>query len=411
MRLMRSGLGKGVLLLAAIITLSLGFETYIRLTTDYVHSPKWNFHETVGLGYVPQTVPPTVNSFGCIDKERAIAKPQGLTRVLLLGDSFVSGRLITGFLEEALHKQRPQERFEVIPMGFPGMGLPGQMAYFKTFGQALAPDIVVVVINHATIQNTNAVIQAVVFGFQPATPTMPFCEKLDGPQPAYRIIPPCPGEKTTPLLSLPQTIEVSMFRRLDKGLNALLGGSYLYGWFREAVLQSDKELQLRGNDAQAAYRLAQLRQNPTYRRDLDGWGYPNDLDMADMFLLPESELPKAFRDSMDTTTFLLADLNRQCRAAGVRLVAMLTPDCWFLPDWRLKRIEARNAATKRVVNPHGYADKIAAIIAAAEVEAIDVSPAFTAIGPARAYKANDTHFNETGEHLAAEATARYLLKP
>lgn len=283
---MRSKTIRLALLLLALALAVLGGELWLRLAGDYVAGPRWTFNDAVGIGYMPQTTPPVVNSFGCIDQERSLAKPQGVLRVLLLGDSFVSGRPIAGFLEKALQAGHPQARYEVIPLGFSGMGLPGQMAYYETFGKKLDPDIVVLVVNHATIQNTSATLQAVAFGFDPATPYMPFCRKIDGPAPAYERIAPVPGSRSSSLLPLPQPMEPSIFRRLDKSLNALFGPLYLYGWLKDALLKSDTELQLHANDAKAAYYLAQLRQNPAYRQDLEGWDYPDDLDMADMFLAP-----------------------------------------------------------------------------------------------------------------------------
>ncbi|KHK00651.1 alginate O-acetyltransferase AlgX-related protein [Desulfovibrio sp. TomC] len=408
--LLRSKPAKALLPLLLLALLGLGGELWLRLTSAYVSPPQWTFNDAVGIAYKPQSRPPVVNSFGCIDQERTLAKPQGVRRVLLLGDSFVSGRPIAGFLEKALQAKDPRTRYEVIPLAFAGMGLPGQMAYFETFGKQLQPDIVVVVVNHATIQNTTSLLQAVAFGFDPATPYMPFYQKIDGPTPQYRKIAPVPGSRASALLPLPDPRERSIFRRLDKGLDSLLGSLYLYGWLKDAVLKADTDLQLHGNDAKAAYFLAQLRQNPAYRRDLDGWDYPNDLDMADMFLLPTEALPKAFQDAVDITGFLMADLSRQCRDIGARLTALVTPDCLFIPDWRAKRIADRNGEKKRAIDARAYLDKINGILTAASMERVDLAPAFQALGVANGYKENDTHFNETGERLAADALAGHLLE-
>jgi len=93
-------------------------------------------------------VPVEVNHLGLRDRERDHAKPPGVFRVLLLGDSFVEAMHVPieatiGYrLEEALNTPGGP-RVEVLNAGVSGYGTASEVLFFEREGKRYAPDVVV----------------------------------------------------------------------------------------------------------------------------------------------------------------------------------------------------------------------------------------------------------------------------
>ena len=89
------------------------------------------------------------NSRGFRDKERSLAKPPGVRRVLSLGDSFAWGASVEfedaypQRLERALTRRR-RETWEVVNLALPGMNTVDHAAQLAGDGMAYGPDVVLV---------------------------------------------------------------------------------------------------------------------------------------------------------------------------------------------------------------------------------------------------------------------------
>ena len=91
-----------------------------------------------------------INSQGLRDVERpTIEKPSDTFRILLLGDSYVEGLRVPleqtfgKVLEAKLNAHAPAKlRFEVIPAGVSGWGTDQQLLWFRKYGVAYQPDLV-----------------------------------------------------------------------------------------------------------------------------------------------------------------------------------------------------------------------------------------------------------------------------
>ncbi|NJO00077.1 MAG: SGNH/GDSL hydrolase family protein, partial [Anaerolineales bacterium] len=91
------------------------------------------------------------NADGFHDVEHTLAKPDGVFRILVLGDSFVEASEVsveqTSFfvLQETLNAQAPPGlKFEVISGGMRAWGPPQELIYFRARGQHYQPDLVLV---------------------------------------------------------------------------------------------------------------------------------------------------------------------------------------------------------------------------------------------------------------------------
>lgn len=90
-----------------------------------------------------------INNLGLYGPDITSAKPQGTTRIIIVGSSFVEGiqvPLTERFdtkLEGLLSAQYPHKTFEVVALGFPANGTYLNMLYYKYYMKALAPDVVI----------------------------------------------------------------------------------------------------------------------------------------------------------------------------------------------------------------------------------------------------------------------------
>jgi hypothetical protein len=87
------------------------------------------------------------NAQGYRDRERAVAKPAGMRRVVSLGDSFAWGASVEyedaypARLERGLNRRRG-EPWEVVNLALPGMNTVDQAARLASEGMAYGPDLV-----------------------------------------------------------------------------------------------------------------------------------------------------------------------------------------------------------------------------------------------------------------------------
>lgn len=94
-------------------------------------------------------VPVTINSMGLRDREYTLAKPPGVTRIVMLGDSLTFGWGVkmddtpAKLLEASLNAGLPKPGYEVINAGVGNYNSTMEVAYFLDHGQRFKPDIVV----------------------------------------------------------------------------------------------------------------------------------------------------------------------------------------------------------------------------------------------------------------------------
>jgi hypothetical protein len=96
-------------------------------------------------GYIHEFVK---NSAGMHDQEHQPAKPEGVFRILVIGDSFVEARQVatsqtsSSVLETALNSNNSNLRYEVISAGASAWGPAQELMYFRSEGKFFSPDLV-----------------------------------------------------------------------------------------------------------------------------------------------------------------------------------------------------------------------------------------------------------------------------
>jgi lysophospholipase L1-like esterase len=96
-----------------------------------------------------QEVPVRINSHGLRGPDFPTEKPPGVTRVLVIGDSFAFGYLLPeaeslpAQLQQTLDARGGPARVQVINAGVPGYGIFTERAFLEHIGLGFAPDVVV----------------------------------------------------------------------------------------------------------------------------------------------------------------------------------------------------------------------------------------------------------------------------
>jgi lysophospholipase L1-like esterase len=165
---MRTLLGNVALAVGSVLVVVVGLELATRVagfqSRGTWSAPCYERHEDIGHLFVPgyrgtlykgistgwKHIPARINSHGLRGADFPLAKPPGVKRILVLGDSFVFGYLLPedesmpSILQRLLDERRGRGRVQVINAGVPGYALTNERAYLEGRGLAFAPDLVVV---------------------------------------------------------------------------------------------------------------------------------------------------------------------------------------------------------------------------------------------------------------------------
>ena len=134
------------------------FEAVCRmLSVDFNPYPQWRFHPTLGwtqerakeyeVSYEGEVVHVEFNSRGFRDVEHGLEKPEGVKRIVLIGDSFSEALQVN--LEETFWRRlqrllngNQQKGWEVINLGVGDFGNAQALLALTELGFAYSPDIV-----------------------------------------------------------------------------------------------------------------------------------------------------------------------------------------------------------------------------------------------------------------------------
>ncbi len=102
-----------------------------------------------GLATDWREIPVRINAHGLRGPDFPLEKPAGVTRILVLGDSYAFGYMLPeeesfpAILQRMLDGRYGPGRMQVINAGTPGYGMPRELDFLQHRGLKLAPDLVV----------------------------------------------------------------------------------------------------------------------------------------------------------------------------------------------------------------------------------------------------------------------------
>lgn len=151
------GLNCGVLFLSilfSLIVLEIGLRAYLafadQFTAEKVSEVILLKDSPRAYGYRPLLGGPlNTNSHGFRGPEFAIKKSEGITRILMLGDSVTAGNSVkwnetsSYLLQDILNSHFETRRFEVINLGVFGYNTFQELAVLREIGLSLEPDIII----------------------------------------------------------------------------------------------------------------------------------------------------------------------------------------------------------------------------------------------------------------------------
>jgi len=395
---------KRLLMIPLVLLLAiLGVEGWLRATSDYRPQPSYMLKPGVGFVFDPASAPGQINGMGFIDKERAPAAPAG-ERVLLLGDSFVSGTSLALRLEEQLSKTLGKP-VEVIPMGFPGIGLGGMLAFYETYGHAFSPKAVIAVFNSSTFANNSPLLTAIKLRLEPDRPCVPGAVALPGGSCLRLVANADCTRDLTPDLEVHR--RPSLGSHLDAALEKVLRHSFAYGWLKDMVSRDDPE-GYAAEDHQYTYRLARLRGRAEWSKAFEGWAFPRDLDVNMMFWTPQEDMPLAFRQAVADTGCLLEGLAAETGKDGAAFMLVVSDDCTTPTSGMRREFELRNQQVKRTFEEAGYLKKVQGIASARGIALVDLAPGLRSVSD-KAHPYNDIHLTDAGNVAAADSIAKALV--
>ncbi len=123
-----------------------------------------------------------INSAGLPDVEHSYRKPNGVYRILIIGDSFVEAYQVSleqsfpRLLEKMLNERRSPEapRFEVIKAGYRSWGTDQEWLYFQCEGFKYQPDLVLLGFTVNDVVDNYTPLKAKMVGWPENSPPKPF---------------------------------------------------------------------------------------------------------------------------------------------------------------------------------------------------------------------------------------------
>ncbi|MFM7735956.1 MAG: hypothetical protein ACKPBU_08255 [Alphaproteobacteria bacterium] len=330
------------------------------------------------------------NSRGIRGPEREQAKPDGVRRVVVLGDSFIEGysvqreQRVSEVLEGLLSKADPAHRWEVIALGTAGYSTDQELLWLRSEGLAYRPDVVVDMFY----------MNDVWFNGQ--------SKYWRGEKPAFVLE---GGTLRLVNVPVPDTRPAGEKKKPKKEA----GG--LGHWIRSnsklvaaAQLALENSPGLRG----AASRIGLV----SPRKDDDENGAPHVSDELSVF---QKSPPPETENGWTMTRALFGEMKRESNAAGASFIAFHIPlKGTVYPESWAPTLSKLGIPADRL-DPERVRSRFLDICASERLDCIEPTAEFRAAAEAgrargeRLYWLVDNHWNAGGHALAAELLAKRIL--
>jgi len=319
------------------------------------------------------------NSRGWRDVEHAVEKPDDITRILVLGDSFMEAYSVR--FEDALPGrlgQLAREKgadIEVINLGVGGYGTLQEYLVYRDHGKQYRPDIVLLGFYLANdVRNNSHTLESLVTPEGMKTKSRPFLN---------------PGKETDWELDMvdyvgAQTLYLETRKEREARRDASRGSALLMGLVKVSreISSSFTEKEFLSDESQKEAR---------------------HLAYAGVNYCQE---PPEFSEAWDITRRILARLNREISEAGSRLLVFSVPAMHDVDADRMNKVieDAPRSGLVCLEEAPAYT-RLAGTLDELQIEFIDLLPVFRreVQGSNNSlFWRSDRHWNEDGHLLAAE---------
>lgn len=323
------------------------------------------------------------NSRGWRDVEHELEKPEGVYRIVVLGDSFMEAHSVE--LDEMLARQidRAVDEVEVINLGVGGFGTLQQLRAFETEGQRYQPDLVLLGLFLGNdIRNNSLELEKRLWvsrnrGGDDKVTSRPFLlAASEGPWVTSKV----------DFAAASARYEAAMAAATQGIDSRLQRGSAVY-------------FLLRG-------KLKQLLSGAPGSGPLDYQAVDGEAWLG-VYGCPPTE---AYENAWEVTDRILARLAQRVREQGGELAVFSVPARQEVePDFRKRALErVEDPSQYCVEEPPGNA-RLAEILASHNVPFYDLLPAFRKTAQQQVlFRDTDDHWNPVGHALAAETVVEAL---
>ena len=359
-----------VLLAAALLT-----EAYLRWRIPFTEAELPDrFDPELGFVWQPNArvrwtnhvdfwVEQTSNSLGFLDREPVVPKPDGMFRVLVIGDSFVDAREVRlaekmhVLLEARLRDALDTDMVDTVALGRGITGQSNQLAWYDRYGADIDADLVILVFVSNDFTDNSALLTGFMRRWDPWRPPKLFHE---------------PDESG------------AAFTRI--GIDA--------GWSdHRAPFSPDRVLN----------QQVIMDRYPETRALFGDWLWP---DMHSDCMFYADELPPVFSRALASTEHALRLFRERTENSDTALLLVTTHGVVTEGTWRCDAVEASRSG-----DPLNQLRRITGIAGRVGIPVLDLYQAFTERGDWRDVEFSyDRHWNALGHRRAAEAIADYLLE-
>lgn len=320
-------------------------------------------------------VPVEINHEGLRDTEHPYAKPPGVFRILVLGDSFVEAMhvpLTSTFphqLEQQLNANNNGVRVETISAGVSGYGTASELLWFEREGKRYQPDLVLLAFYPGNdVKNNSSTLED---ALKP---------EYAGDGSLQKVV----GEKAPPVV---------------KGWRGLLARSAAYHYFRQVLMVRHPQL------AASLARHGWLK-GEAIRAAPERDGIPSDYGVY--AASPDGEWQEAWQH----TEWLLGRLQEAAAAGSARFtMAVLCTRDQIYPDWWQEVLAAHPKMQGRTWDLDAPQHHVEAWCAQHDVPCAVMAPAFRAAasrGGEPLHFHHDGHWTVAGHQLAAHVLSDFL---
>ena len=368
-----AAINTGIVLLVAAISM----EAYLRWRIPFTES-EVPVRFDPELGFVLQSnarirltnhfdywVEQKSNSLGFLDREPAVPKPDGVFRVLVIGDSFVEAGQVglaekmQVLLETRLRGALGTDKVDTVAFGYSGTGQSNQLSFYDGYSADIDADLVVLLFVPNDFGDNSTVLTGIKDGWDPYRPPMLFYE---------------PGE----------------------------GGAT----FTKVGIDADgpnHRLTLGAHNRQQEI----MERYPETRALFGDWRLSSTAPRAHLdCMFYADELPPVFRRALASTEHVLRLFKERTKNRGGALLLVAIPQVVaFYRDY------CADDDSRYTFDKLNQLKRITGIAERVGIPVLDLYPAFAERGDWRDTEfAHDFHWNALGHRWAAEAIADYLLE-
>ncbi|HEX6812022.1 MAG TPA: SGNH/GDSL hydrolase family protein [Planctomycetota bacterium] len=392
---------KLLLVPASLLVALLAAEVWFRFRYPFAENT-WpgRFDPAMGFAFQPDAtiqrtdwrhfcVEQRTNSLGFLDRQPMQDLPAGTRRVVVLGDSFVEAVQVP--LAEKFHVVLERllaargRAVATTAFGMSGCGTSNVLAFYEQLGIRLDPKLVILLFVNNDVANNSPLLEAVRHGWHPEKlPRLFFTKDASG---FHRLPIAADWSEHQQPGSAPAAKEPEPWWRWSR-----LG----------RVVEQRITSATRGN-VKKAYdqytdRVAWLRQQPRWKAALEGWQWPDDLDLDSMTACTAP--PPAFLQARELTEHALAALRDRVQQDGGSLLVV---GCHHLGK------QCTSNSWGRTLLPRHWLDVIEPMCQRLGLPFLDLHADFEKRGILDEVEIpGDGHWNPTGHANAAAAIDAFL---